>query len=33
MKAVLSKYTQRDLLFGIDWFDRISFGLGDEFEV
>ncbi len=32
MKAVLSKYTKLDLLAGIDWFDGISHGLGDEFE-
>jgi hypothetical protein len=32
MKARLTAHTEIDLLRGIDWFDCISIGLGDEFE-
>ncbi|MFM8400318.1 MAG: type II toxin-antitoxin system RelE/ParE family toxin [Pirellula sp.] len=32
MIAKLSEDSQRDLLRGIDWFERISPGLGDRFE-
>lgn len=32
MKARLTAYTAGDLLRGIDWFDRISTGLGEMFE-
>jgi hypothetical protein len=32
MKARLTAHTEADLLRGIDWFDRISTGLGEMFE-
>lgn len=32
MKARLTAHTEGDLLRGIDWFDRISTGLGETFE-
>ena len=32
MKARLTAQTEIDLLRGIDWFDRISVGLGEKFE-
>ena len=32
MIAKLTEDSQRDLLRGIDWFERISPGLGDRFE-
>ena len=32
MKARLTAHTEVDLLRGIDWFDRISTGLGEMFE-
>jgi len=32
MKARLTAHTEIDLLRGIDWFDCISIGLGEEFE-
>ena len=32
MKARLTAYTESDLLRGVDWFDRLSLGLGDKFE-
>jgi hypothetical protein len=32
MKARLTPHTEDDLLRGIDWFDRISIGLGEKFE-
>lgn len=32
MKARLTPHTEADLLRGIDWFDRISTGLGETFE-
>jgi hypothetical protein len=32
MKARLTVHTEADLLRGIDWFDRISIGLGEMFE-
>ncbi len=32
MKARLTARTETDLLRGIDWFDRISIGLGEMFE-
>jgi len=32
MKARLTAHTEIDLLRGIDWFDYISIGLGEEFE-
>jgi hypothetical protein len=32
MKARLTPHTENDLLRGIDWFDRISNGLGEKFE-
>ena len=32
MNAKLTAETEADLLRGIEWFDRISPGLGDEFE-
>lgn len=31
MKARLTAQTEIDLLRGIDWFDRISIGLGESF--
>jgi len=33
MKARLTADTAGDLLRGIEWFDRISIGLGEMFEV
>ncbi|KAA1257067.1 hypothetical protein LF1_56290 [Rubripirellula obstinata] len=33
MNARLTAYTESDLLRGIDWFDRLSMGLGDKFEI
>lgn len=32
MKVRLTAHTEADLLRGIDWFDRISTGLGEMFE-
>lgn len=32
MKVRLTAHTAADLLRGIDWFDRISTGLGEKFE-
>lgn len=32
MIAKLTEDSQRDLLRGIDWFEKISTGLGDRFE-
>ncbi len=32
MKARLTAHTESDLLRAIDWFDRLSLGLGDKFE-
>lgn len=32
MKALLTAHTEADLLRGINWFDRISTGLGETFE-
>ena len=32
MKARLTAHTEADLLRGINWFDRISTGLGETFE-
>jgi len=32
MNAKLTAETEADLLRGIEWFDRISLGLGDQFE-
>jgi hypothetical protein len=32
MNAKLTSETQEDLLRGMEWFDRIAFGLGDQFE-
>lgn len=32
MKALLTARTEIDLLRGIDWFDRVSIGLGELFE-
>ncbi|MEQ1831028.1 MAG: type II toxin-antitoxin system RelE/ParE family toxin [Pirellula sp.] len=32
MNAKLTADTEADLLRGIKWFDKISFGLGDQFE-
>jgi len=32
MNAKLTAETEVDLLRGIEWFDRISLGLGDQFE-
>ena len=32
MKVRLTANTEVDLLRGIDWFDRISIGLGEMFE-
>lgn len=32
MKARLTAQTEIDLLRGIDWFDRISIGLGESFS-
>jgi hypothetical protein len=32
MKVRLTPHTENDLLRGIDWFDRISMGLGEQFE-
>jgi hypothetical protein len=32
MNAKLTADTQADLLRGIEWFDRISPGLGDQFQ-
>ncbi len=32
MNAKLTAETEADLLRGMDWFDKISFGLGDQFE-
>ena len=32
MNARLTAHTEADLLRGIDWFDRISTGLGEMFE-
>lgn len=32
MKARLTAHTEADLLRGIDWFDRISTGLGETIE-
>lgn len=32
MRARLTTRTEADLLRGIDWFDRISTGLGESFE-
>ncbi len=32
MKARLTAQTEIDLLRGIDWFDRVSIGLGKKFE-
>jgi len=32
MNAKLTAETEVDLLCGIEWFDRISLGLGDQFE-
>jgi hypothetical protein len=31
MNAKLTADTEADLLRGIQWFDKISFGLGDQF--
>ncbi|MCO6455362.1 MAG: type II toxin-antitoxin system RelE/ParE family toxin [Pirellulaceae bacterium] len=33
MKAILTPETESDLLRGIEWFDRIAPGLGDQFEL
>ena len=33
MNAKLTAETEADLLRGIEWFDRISLGLGDQFEI
>ena len=32
MNAKLTAETEAELLRGMDWFDKISFGLGDQFE-
>jgi len=32
MNAKLTAGTEADLLRGIEWFDRISLGLGDQFK-
>ena len=32
MRARLTAHTEADLLRGINWFDRISAGLGETFE-
>ena len=32
MNAKLTAKTEADLLRGMEWFDTISFGLGDQFE-
>jgi len=32
MNAKLTAETEADLLRGIGWFDKIAFGLGDQFE-
>jgi hypothetical protein len=32
MSAKLTAETEADLLRGMEWFDRISLGLGDQFE-
>ena len=32
MRATLSKHVKTDLFGGIEWFDKIALGLGDEFE-
>ena len=32
MNAKLTRDTEADLLRGIEWFDKISHGLGDQFE-
>ncbi len=32
MNVKLTAATEADLLGGIEWFDRISPGLGDQFE-
>jgi len=33
MKAILTPETESDLLRGVEWFDRIASGLGDQFEL
>ncbi len=33
MKAVLAPETASDLLRGIEWFERIAIGLGEQFEL
>ncbi|QDS89621.1 hypothetical protein EC9_38210 [Rosistilla ulvae] len=33
MNAKLTRDTLADLLRGIEWFDKISLGLGDQFEL
>jgi len=32
MKARLTAQTEMDLLRGMDWFDRVSIGLGEKFK-
>lgn len=32
MNAKLTSETQEDLLRGMEWFDKIAFGLGNQFE-
>jgi len=32
LRATLSKHVKTDLFGGIEWFDKIALGLGDEFE-